>query len=113
MLQYSEAFHLVMRGKSRMVGKYLSNITGWKVSQVEMYVIAGEDLALAHGITIAKGERILMEISRKFLTKQLRGLAYHSGFYFQVKFSCCSMTRNLPAAFMVKNKRKPVDKQAK
>lgn len=49
-----------------------------------MYVIAGEDLRLGHGISIQKGERILMEISRKFLTEQLRGLAYHSGFYFQV-----------------------------
>lgn len=59
----------------------------WCHVQVEMYVIAGENVEIANGIGIEKGERVLMEISRKFLTEQLRGLAYHCGFYFQVKNS--------------------------
>ena len=49
-----------------------------------MYVISGENISLGQGMSIERGERILMEISRKFQTEQLRGLAYHSGFYFQV-----------------------------
>jgi len=51
---------------------------------VELYVVAGENVDLGGGVAIEKGERILMEISRKFLSEQLRGLAYQSGFYFQV-----------------------------
>ena len=52
--------------------------------QVEMWVQAAETLAdIAPGVTIRKGERILMEVSRKFTQDKLRGLAFQSGFFWQ------------------------------
>jgi dimethylhistidine N-methyltransferase len=57
--------------------------------QVEMYLIAGHRVSgLGHGLTFQKGERILMEISRKFTQEQLRSLAFRSGYYFQARWRC-------------------------
>lgn len=53
-------------------------------TQVEMYVIAGESMTLGNAISISPGEAILIEISRKFTTEQLRSLAVRTGFFFQV-----------------------------
>lgn len=49
-----------------------------------MHVVAGENIKLNKDIEIKIGDRILMEISRKFQVEQMRGLAYQSGFYYQV-----------------------------
>ena len=55
------------------------------LTQVEMYLIAGESLTLSKDCQIAKGERILMEVSRKFRPEQLRELAFQAGFLCQVR----------------------------
>ena len=39
---------------------------------------------VAPGVSIARGERILMEVSRKFTVDKLRALAFQSGFFWQV-----------------------------
>lgn len=36
------------------------------------------------GVAIAAGERVLVEVSRKFTPRKLAGLAYNSGLYTQV-----------------------------
>ena len=57
--------------------------------QVEMYVIAGELLDLGNEVRIEEGERILIEVSRKFTSEQLRSLAYQAGYCFQVTPQYC------------------------
>jgi uncharacterized SAM-dependent methyltransferase len=37
------------------------------------------------GVSIAAGERVLVEVSRKFTPERLAGLAYKSGLYIQVR----------------------------
>ena len=55
-------------------------------TQVEMWLRARQDLAqLAEGVTVAAGERVLVEVSRKFTPAKLAGLAYNSGLYIQVR----------------------------
>ena len=54
-----------------------------------MYVIAGESLDLGDGVRIEDGERILIEVSRKFTSEQLRSLAYQAGYCFQVTTQRC------------------------
>ena len=52
--------------------------------QVEMWLVASEKIHIAEGISIAQGERILMEVSRKFTLDDIRQLAFQSDFYVQV-----------------------------
>ena len=50
-----------------------------------MWLVANEDVPnVVEGIDIHKGERILMEMSRKFTPENIRQLAFQSGFYVQV-----------------------------
>ena len=52
--------------------------------QVEMWLVSKADTGpLAPGIRCAAGERVLVEVSRKYTPNGLQGLAYHSGFYLQ------------------------------
>jgi len=56
-----------------------------KKKQVEMWLVSkGDTGEVAPGISIAAGERVLVEISRKFTVEQLQGLAYNAGLYMQV-----------------------------
>lgn len=52
-----------------------------------MYLIVGEALDIGNGVAFSEGERVLMEVSRKFTTEHLRGLAYNSGFFFEVRYT--------------------------
>lgn len=53
--------------------------------QVEMWLVANEDVkGVCDSVDIHKGERILMEMSRKFTLKDIRQLAFQSNFYVQV-----------------------------
>ena len=54
-----------------------------------MYVVAGESLDLGNEVIIEEGERILIEVSRKFTSKQLRSLAFQAGYCFQVTTPYC------------------------
>lgn len=59
-----------------------------KLRQVEMYVIAKKPLPLVlPNVSIAKGERILMEISRKFTPQNLLALAFNAGFHYQASWN--------------------------
>ena len=59
-----------------------------ELRQVEMWVQAKDDvLQVLPGVDIRKGERILMEISRKFTPENISGLAYNAGLCLQVKIS--------------------------
>ena len=49
-----------------------------------MYVVAQEDVDLGRGIKVARGERVLMEVSRKFTLAGVDELAYRSGLFLQV-----------------------------
>ena len=50
-----------------------------------MWLVCKADTGeVAPGISIAAGERVLVEISRKFTVEQLQGLAYNAGLYIQV-----------------------------
>lgn len=49
-----------------------------------MWLIASEEVCITEGITIGKGERVLMEMSRKFTLEDIRQLAFQSAFYVQV-----------------------------
>ncbi len=50
-----------------------------------MWLVANEDVTgLLDGVDIYKGERILMEMSRKFTPEDIRQLAFQSNFYVQV-----------------------------
>ncbi len=54
--------------------------------QVEMWLVSKADTGeVAPGISIAAGERVLVEISRKFTVEQLQGLAYNAGLYMQAR----------------------------
>lgn len=54
-------------------------------TQVEMWLRAKTDIGrLADGVNISTGERVLVEVSRKFTPQKLAGLAYNSGLYIQV-----------------------------
>lgn len=53
-----------------------------------MWLIANEAVHISDDITIAKGERILMEVSRKFTLEDIRQLAFQSDFYVQVRRVC-------------------------
>ena len=51
-----------------------------------MWLEAGEGIGgLTPGVDLVKGERILMEVSRKFTQDKLRSLAFQSGFFWQVR----------------------------
>ena len=53
-----------------------------------MWLEAAEKLTdIAPGVTIQRGERILMEVSRKFTQDALCSLAFQSGFFWQVQLS--------------------------
>ena len=60
-----------------------------------MWLEAGEDIDdLIPGSRLVEGERILMEVSRKFTQEKLRGLAFQSGFFWQASspsqlHACC------------------------
>ena len=50
-----------------------------------MWLEAPETLTgIAPGVNIKRGERIMMEVSRKFTQDKLRSLAFQSGFFWQV-----------------------------
>ena len=50
-----------------------------------MWLVAEEDvLQVIEGVDIRKGERVLMEMSRKFTPEDIRQLAFQSNFYVQV-----------------------------
>lgn len=54
--------------------------------RVEMWLVAEEDvLQVIEGVDISKGERVLMEMSRKFTPEDIRQLAFQSNFYVQVR----------------------------
>ena len=54
--------------------------------QVEMWLLAPESLHIAGtNIHIKKGERLLMEVSRKFTPMRLRALAFNAGWCWQVR----------------------------
>ena len=56
--------------------------------RVEMWLVAEEDVPqVIEGVDISKGERILMEMSRKFTPEDIRQLAFQSNFYVQVHTS--------------------------
>ena len=40
---------------------------------------------VVEGVNICKGERVLMEVSRKFTVQDIRELAFKSGFFIQVR----------------------------
>ena len=53
--------------------------------QVEMWLVAPYDVRIpGTGIVIKQGERLLMEVSRKFTQPHLRGLALEAGWCWQV-----------------------------
>lgn len=53
-----------------------------------MWLVANEAVpGVVDGVDIHKGERILMEMSRKFTPEDIRQLAFQSNFYVQVS-SC-------------------------
>lgn len=53
--------------------------------QVEMWLKwRGPSRAVAPGVRFTPGERVLVEVSRKFTPERLQGLAYKSGFHMQV-----------------------------
>ena len=53
--------------------------------QVEMWLVVNEEVkGLFDSVDILKGERILMEMSRKFTPEDIRQLAFQSNFYVQV-----------------------------
>lgn len=54
--------------------------------QVEMWLRSKTDLSLP-GISVAEGERLLVEVSRKFTAQRLASLAYKSGLSIQVRFA--------------------------
>lgn len=55
-----------------------------------MWLVAEEDvLQVIEGVDIQKGERVLMEMSRKFTPEDIRQLAFQSNFYVQV--SVCTV----------------------
>ena len=55
-------------------------------TQVEMWLRSRAALGeVAPGVAIAAGERVLVEVSRKFTPAKLAGLAYQSGLYIQVR----------------------------
>ena len=41
--------------------------------------------SVVDGVDIIKGERVLMEVSRKFTVQDIRELAFKSGFFIQVR----------------------------
>ena len=50
-----------------------------------MWLVANDDVPdVVEGVSILKGERILMEMSRKFTPEDIRQLAFQSDFYVQV-----------------------------
>lgn len=53
-----------------------------KEQQVEMWLRSKDDIELPV-VSINQGERLLVEVSRKFTTQRLAGLAYRSGLYIQ------------------------------
>ena len=56
--------------------------------QVEMWLVSRYDTGcLAPGVACTVGERVLVEISRKFTAAGLQGLAYKSSLYIQVCLS--------------------------
>ena len=71
--------------------------------QVEMYLVARESVPdVFPGVTIARGERVLMEISRKFTSSGLRALYFEAGFCHQVssgslpRRACLATARGAP-----------------
>ena len=66
-----------------------------------MWLEAGEDIDdLIPGSRLVQGERILMEVSRKFTQEKLRGLAFQSGFFWQASSPATAAT-TLPAVVTV------------
>ena len=54
--------------------------------QVEMWLVSKVGTgSLAPGIACAAGERVLVEVSRKFTPQRLQSLAYNSGLFLQVR----------------------------
>lgn len=71
--------------------------------QVEMWLVAPCDIHVpGTDIAIAQGERVLMEVSRKFTQARLRGLAYQAGWCWQVRCAQCS--RCCPMCVLISNK---------
>lgn len=72
-----------------------------------MWLVVTEEVkGLFDGVDILKGERILMEMSRKFTPEDIRQLAFQSNFYVQVGFAvivclipivCLDVTQNTVA----------------
>lgn len=57
-----------------------------------MWLVANEEIHMVDDIYIAKGERILMEMSRKFTLEDIRQLAFQSDFYVQVTAAAVQLT---------------------
>lgn len=54
--------------------------------QVEMWLVSLADTgSLAPAIACTAGERVLVEVSRKFTPQRLQALAYKSGLYLQAR----------------------------
>lgn len=57
--------------------------------QVEMWLVCKAATgSLVPGIACAAGERVLVEVSRKFTPQRLQALAYKSGLYLQARRAC-------------------------
>lgn len=57
-----------------------------------MWLVAEEDVfQVIEGVDIRKGERVLMEMSRKFTPEDIRQLAFQSNFYVQVREQSVSL----------------------
>ena len=55
--------------------------------QVEMWLEARHTVpSVVEGVDICRGERVLMEVSRKFTVQDIRELAFKSGFFIQVRW---------------------------
>lgn len=61
--------------------------------QVEMWLRSKAELSLP-SVSITEGERLLVEVSRKFTAQRLASLAYKSGLCIQV----CTISRTAPIA---------------
>ena len=49
-----------------------------------MWLVAPADMHICGSIHISRGERILMEVSRKFTVPALRSMAFQAGWFWQV-----------------------------
>ena len=70
------------------LGSLVQVVVNTQKQQVDMWLVSKCDTGrLAPGIACTAGERVLVEVSRKFTPERLQGLAYNSGFYLQARIA--------------------------